>query len=28
MAGLIYPDNLCLISEVREVELLFRKKEI
>jgi len=26
MAGLIYPDNLCLISEVREVELLCRKE--
>jgi len=25
MAGLIYPDNLCLISEAREVELLCRK---
>jgi hypothetical protein len=26
MAGLIYPDNLCLISEIREVELLCRKE--
>lgn len=26
MAGLIYPDNLCLISKVREVELLCREE--